>query len=789
MFRGKGKMPKAGKAKINRSLLRKLSLPYFIMAFAAILTLIVSSGHMVHSMRENLEYTGNIQLDITRIRIDSLLSQLRQFTAEAGNSSSVLEAALESGDMEGPRWELYQLTRSINSMEGQTGNHIYLYFPGSNLAASDTYYGDAESFYGHEIAETGVPFESFHDAISGVYQTTRIFAVPGSASNKSGYLIFVRPLNVMRKDLAGCNAVMIFDLDQLVKASDWLEESSLCIADRNNRVIIGSPDLSEEDADIILSRLLESARESRRSRFSVGGKVVTSISSDYENWDFCVLTRDVNYLQQIKFAVRLVIILVTIYVILFAIVISAEYRKRYTEISKTIGAFAGSDRKGGKVPDALPPDAYEYIDSHIRQLVEKNLENDDLLQHQKISIRRGVYSQVLHQREVTKQFDRDTFREVGLAITDDQPCILLRYKIEKDETASVRADLKDFILKNVTEENLADAELSCVCLEEGREEIIYAVWKKTAHAAHGDLTEEVRKAEKKTKTFVMDQFHIGYESAISDEHHGINGIRREFEETETVFTYRRESDSDVICYSDLKRVSEDHLPQYPVDVENRLMYCIQHGDEKGAMAQIQQILVLNRSERISGEAFEYLASRIAADILRAGKHVADDPVVTYRYDAMMKVCHTRGQDKGTVKEALLDAVRVTCQKISDIAENEKNTAKGGLSQEITGWIGENFMNPEMNAAMVAEQFSMTPAVLSKYFKQSEGDTPSHYITTLRLSKAKEELLRGKTVEEASRICGFASKRTFLRVFKQYEGVTPSQYRDLHSEENGLDTKG
>jgi two-component system response regulator YesN len=781
-------MANAGKARINRSLLRKWSLPYFIMAFAAVLTLIISAGHMVRSMRENLEYTGNIQLDITRIRIDSLLSSLRQFSAEAGSDVNVLAAAGENGRMEGTRWELYQLTRSINDMEGQSSNHIYLYFPGSRLMASDTYYGDSESFYQHEIAETDIPFETFQTAVSGTYQTTRVFAVPGDETHKNGYLIFVRPVNVIRKSLSGCNAVMLFDLDQLVKASDWLEENDLCIADRNNKVIIGSGDLPEDGEAEILDRLLDNARENRRNRFSIRGKVVTSISSDYENWDFCVLTQDVDYLQQIKFAIVLVLILIAVYVFLLTIVVLAEYRKRYTEISKTIGAFAGSDRKGAKAPDSLPQDAYEYIDSHIRQLVEKNLENDDLLQHQRISIRRGVYSQVLHQRDVTKQFGRDTFRDVGLTIANDQLCVLLRYKIEKEETASVRADLKDFILKNVTEENLSDAGLSCACLEEGNEEIIYAVWKKTA-SERGELTEAVRKAGEKTKTFVTDQFHIGFESAISDEHHGIDGIRREFGETETVFTYRKENDRDVICYRDLNRVPEDHLPQYPVDMENRLLYCIQHGDEKGAQEQIGQILALNKADLLSGEAFEYLTSRIASDIFRAGKRVSDDPMVTYRYDAMMRACHAREQDRGAVSEALSDAVRITCQKISDIAESEKQTAKGGLGQEITEWIGENYANPEMNAAMVAEHFSMTPAVLSRYFKQAEGDTPSHYITSLRLSKAKEELLKGKTVEEVSRTCGFASKRTFLRVFKQYEGVTPSQYRDLHSEENGHGTEG
>ena len=781
-------MFKAGKGKINRSLLRKLSLPYIIMALAAMMTLLVSTGHMVRNLRENLEYTGNIQLDITRIRIDNLLSQLRQFTAEAGNDSFVLKTAGENAAVRGPRWDLYQLTGSVNRMEGQTGSPIYLYFPGSGLLVSDRYYGDAGNFYEHEVADTGIPQDIFQEAASGTYQTTRIFAVPGDDSHPSGHLIFVRPINVMRKNLTGCNAIMIFDLDQLVKASEWLQESDLCIADRNNKVMVGNTDLTEDGKAAILSALLGSAQENRKSRFTAAGKVVTSISSDYENWDFCVLTQNVNYLQQIRFAVRLVLLLIIVYVVLFAVVLFAEYRKRYREISRTIGAFAGSDRKGDAVADSLPPDAYEYIDSHIRQLVGKNLENNDLLQHQRISIRRGVYNQILHQRDVTRQFDRDTFREVGVTIADDQLCGILRYRIEKDEMASVRAELKDFILKNVTEENLTDLGLSCVCLEEGSEEIIYAVWERTALAEKKDLTGEIFKAERKTKTFVTDQFHIGYESAISNQHHGIDGIHQAFGETEAVFAHRKAGEGNVICYRDLNRIPEDHLPQYPVEMENRLMYYIQHGDDAGAQDQIQQILARNASEQLPAEAFSYLVSRIAADIVRAGKRVTGDPLVTDRCDALMKAIHAGGSDRESVSEMLQDAARVVCQKIAEMAEQDRHAGKAGLSQAITGWIGENYMNPEMNAAMVAEQFLMTPAVLSRYFKQTEGDTPSHYITTLRLSKAKEELLKGKTVEEVSVTCGFASKRTFLRVFKQYEGVTPSQYRNLHRDENERDAE-
>lgn len=777
---------KIPKLKINRRLMRRWSLAYVIMAAAAIITLIISASHTVYVLRENLIYTSDIQLDITRIRIDSTLSFLRQITAEAGSSTEVLlTAELDKADSS---WDRYQLTKTVTSFEGQSGNEVYLYFPRNELMVSDKYYGDSQNFYQHEVAGRGISFEDFQSAVSGKYASTRIFAVSPGRDSHDGYLIFVRPVNVMNRRLSGCNAVMIFDLNQLVKASEWLEKSDLCIVDRNQRSIIGNVDLTPEMSDTILDTFLDNTRNQRTSRFTVGGKVVAGISSDYENWDFCVLTEAVNYMQQVKLVILLSVFLIVVYVVLFSVIIMSVYRRRYTSISKTINAFAGSDSLNKETPDSLPPDAYEYIDSHIRQLVSKNMEDDDLLQRQRLSIRHSVYHQLLYQRDASRQFERDILQECGLVIEENQPCLLLRYKIQKSETPSLRADLKDFILKNVTEETITEAGLSFLCLEEDKEEIIYVVWKSGELLSGTSLTDLVCEAEKKTKTFVTDQFHIGYESAISDEHHGVAGIHREYGETEAVLTYRKENESPVVCYRDLKRMPEDRMPQYPVEMENRLMHCIHHGDEAGADDQIREVLTLNRADLLPGEKFEYLASRIAEDILRAGRRVADDPMVIYRHEMLVTVCHDHSQDRDAAMEALTDLTRVVCQKITETAEREKESGKGNLHQDIVDWISANYADPELNAAMAADHFSMTPAVFSKYFKQKEGDTPSHFITSLRLYRAKEELLKGKTVEEVSEACGFASKRTFLRVFKQYEGVTPSQYRDLHAEENGHDAE-
>ena len=66
------------------------------------------------------------------------------------------------------------------------------------------------------------------------------------------------------------------------------------------------------------------------------------------------------------------------------------------------------------------------------------------------------------------------------------------------------------------------------------------------------------------------------------------------------------------------------------------------------------------------------------------------------------------------------------------------------------------------------------------FKKNGTENISDYLTNYRIAKAKELLaLSGAeevSVSEVSMRCGFGSLRTFMRVFKASEGITPGQFR-------------
>ena len=85
-------------------------------------------------------------------------------------------------------------------------------------------------------------------------------------------------------------------------------------------------------------------------------------------------------------------------------------------------------------------------------------------------------------------------------------------------------------------------------------------------------------------------------------------------------------------------------------------------------------------------------------------------------------------------------------------------------------------NLSLNA--LAEQFFLHPNYLSRLFKEKTGKNFVEYLTEVRMEKVME-LLDG-TEDKIADICamaGYDNPRYFSKVFKQYTGMTPSEYRE------------
>lgn len=81
----------------------------------------------------------------------------------------------------------------------------------------------------------------------------------------------------------------------------------------------------------------------------------------------------------------------------------------------------------------------------------------------------------------------------------------------------------------------------------------------------------------------------------------------------------------------------------------------------------------------------------------------------------------------------------------------------------------------MSVSHFAEEVNMSLSHFSQKFKQITGQTPSAYLTEIKLQQAKS-FLRYLSVTEAALELGYENISYFIRLFKNKFGLTPKQYQ-------------
>lgn len=125
-------------------------------------------------------------------------------------------------------------------------------------------------------------------------------------------------------------------------------------------------------------------------------------------------------------------------------------------------------------------------------------------------------------------------------------------------------------------------------------------------------------------------------------------------------------------------------------------------------------------------------------------------------------------------ELLLQTVRLK-------QENLTFARHGHVVTQAEKYILENFCDPNISLITVANHVGMSPAHFSTVFSQTVGKTLIAHLTFLRIERAKELLTQTnmKLATIATEI-GYNEPNYFSHVFKKLEGLSPKEYRSLHS---------
>ena len=84
--------------------------------------------------------------------------------------------------------------------------------------------------------------------------------------------------------------------------------------------------------------------------------------------------------------------------------------------------------------------------------------------------------------------------------------------------------------------------------------------------------------------------------------------------------------------------------------------------------------------------------------------------------------------------------------------------------------------------MIGEQFGLSAGYVARIFKAEYGESILSFIHKYRVSRAKKLLsTTDMSINSVSELTGFQHIRSFNRIFKKYEGITPSEYIQMLSD--------
>ena len=135
--------------------------------------------------------------------------------------------------------------------------------------------------------------------------------------------------------------------------------------------------------------------------------------------------------------------------------------------------------------------------------------------------------------------------------------------------------------------------------------------------------------------------------------------------------------------------------------------------------------------------------------------------------------------------ARLQTIGALCRFFARILENERFIRRPGVSIQIKKKITqyktilafiENHYAEKITLDDLANCVAMNKNYFCKFFFDLTQRSPVEYLNYYRIEIACEQLVRtDKNITEVALDCGFSDVSYFIKVFKKYKGITPSQY--------------
>jgi AraC-like DNA-binding protein len=246
-----------------------------------------------------------------------------------------------------------------------------------------------------------------------------------------------------------------------------------------------------------------------------------------------------------------------------------------------------------------------------------------------------------------------------------------------------------------------------------------------------------------------------------------------FEETKLALIYRSiYNENQIIDLESMKGNVQEQGFQYPFALEREIIQAMRNGRLEQAEQQVQAFLdalVLERAKELDLQTGVLnLLGSLEHTIMQSGLNPNQLFKSINRFEQLAVI-----REPEQIRLWFVDKI---IRPFMAEMENRSGYKLKRTIEQAMAFIDTHYMR-DISLDDCADHCTTNAFVLSRTFKQVSGKNFIDYLTELRMSKAKT-LLRDseRRINEIAEQVGYQHSY-FNRLFKKYEGVTPSQYRE------------
>ncbi|WP_256975790.1 AraC family transcriptional regulator [Paenibacillus sp. MY03] len=157
--------------------------------------------------------------------------------------------------------------------------------------------------------------------------------------------------------------------------------------------------------------------------------------------------------------------------------------------------------------------------------------------------------------------------------------------------------------------------------------------------------------------------------------------------------------------------------------------------------------------------------------------ITNIPPLLNSFEGIMKLMKHRGQIVQMRQRILF--LEILTQIISDLRSQAVTGHTNTMIESTIDYMVNHYAE-NMTVEELAAMAGMSSSHYSRLFKKYVSASPIHYLTQLRMDRAKELLiLSDYKLKAVAQSIGYEDELYFSRLFKKFTGQSPSQYAKTH----------